>query len=103
MTRKRILTTSIDEEAILKSLKEDQLAACVKIATLPEAAAIHAVVVLLVEQCKRIVIEQATTDPVKLALRHSSEKGRILGVESFIRIMLNAKHELDRRNKVKHE
>lgn len=103
MTRKRILTTSVDEEAILRSMKEDQLAACVKIATLPEAAALHAVVVLFVDQCKRIIIEQVPGNPVKLALRHSEERGRVLGIESFLRIVLNAKHELDRRNKVKHE
>lgn len=100
MTKKDI-TTSIEEEAILQRLTDAELSACVKIATMAEAQALRVIVTLLIAQGKNILIMLPMGDPVKIALKHAHETGRILGVESLLRILVNAKHELERRNKRK--
>ena len=91
---------SAEEELIVKKLTDEELQACAKIASMEEAKSLRVVVKLLVEQGKNLMFMQSPSDPVKLAIRHSQEQGRILGVESFLRIIVYANRELERRNKV---
>ena len=99
--KKQELKTSVEEQAILRRLTDEELSQCAKVVAMTEAHALHAVVKLLVEQSKNIFFMQRPGDPVTLALKHAGEQGRILGIESFLRILLNAKHELERRTKIK--
>ena len=88
---------SREETQIIRKLNEKQLADLAKIAGMAEAKTLNVVIHALVDQSKSVFLTESSFDPVKLAIRHADEKGRISGIQSFINILVHANAELNRR------